>query len=100
MKSTILVLVLLTISISILGQSPSPPIIVESLKPIEIQLDMQEPIRNANRDIELATLKKNNLILQLRLILKVPNDYSWDENSMSFRPPIKIGKKEEKKDKP
>ena len=66
-----------------------------SLSIIEIPSQMQEAIKAVNKDLELAQLKKDNVILQLRLILKVPNEFSWDESSMSFKPP-----KEEKKDKP
>jgi len=67
------------------------------LLPIEIQQDMKEPIQQANKDIELANVKKTNIILQLRLILKVPNEYSWNENLMRFDPPVK---KEEPKSPP
>ena len=63
------------------------------LSAIEVPSQMQEAIRAVNKDLEVAQLKKDNVILQLRLILKVPNEFSWDESSMSFKPP-----KEEKKD--
>lgn len=99
MKKALLVIALLTIPVFGQASKDSPVVDKVEQKPIEIQPEMQEPIRNANRDIELAQLKKTNIILQLRLILKIPNDYNYDENSMSFKPPTP--KKEiEKKEKP
>ena len=68
------------------------------LSAIEVPSQMQEAIRAVNKDLEVAQLKKDNVILQLRLILKIPNEFSWDESSMSFKPPVE--KKEEKKGKP
>ena len=92
MKKLLLLFILL--SIPVFSQDTK----IES-KPIEIQSNMQEPIRAANKDIELAQLKKDNIILQLRLILKVPNDFQWDERTFSFIPPPNPSKVE-KKEKP
>lgn len=89
-----IILCLITISLSTIGQVPKDNSIEP--KPIEIQQEMQEPIRSLNRDIELAQVKKQNIILQLRLILKVPNDYLYDEPSMSFKPSPKPPEKKEK----
>lgn len=55
--------------------------------PVEIPTNVQDLIKQANKDVEIAQLKKDNLILQVRLLLKVPNDYSYDESNAKFMPP-------------
>jgi hypothetical protein len=37
--------------------------------------------------VVVAVKDRDNLILQLRLLLHVPNDYTWDVNGLRFIPP-------------
>lgn len=74
------------------------------LVPIKISDDLSSTIAFANKDLELASRqielaksRKDNVILQLRLLLSVPNPYIYNESTLSFDPPKAEVKKEEKK---
>jgi len=54
--------------------------------PIEMPPEYKDAFAQINQGVEVAQLRKENFILQLRLVLKVPNEYVWDEPSRSFRP--------------
>lgn len=73
----------------ILGPSNIPNIPIDTkspiLTPILISDELKPVLENANKELEISRLKKENIILQLRLILKVPNDYIFDEQTMSFK---------------
>lgn len=71
--------------------SPKPPAVVKAEQPklpIAITQEMMTAVDNANREVETAQLKKENLILRLRLLLKVPNEWGWDEVKRNFSPPV------------
>ena len=55
--------------------------------PIEIPLQTREALATINQAIEVAQLRKQNYLLQLRLVLKVPNEYEWEEDAKAFKPP-------------
>jgi hypothetical protein len=56
-------------------------------QPIPISDECQTVLVIANQGIEIARLKKDHAILYTRLKLGVPNDFAYDEFSMSFQPP-------------
>lgn len=78
-----------TLYLVTLAQQPSmsPTLAPVVVKAVELDPQAREIIIQANRELELARLKKENIILQLRLLLKVPNEFQWDEKAMSFVPP-------------
>ena len=61
--------------------------------PIAIPSDLQMTVRNADLEIQNAQLKRANLDLQMRLLLKVPNEYQFNERTMQYEPPAKPPKK-------
>ncbi len=69
--------------------SPNTVNVKPEPSPIPLPKELQEPVKTINKEIEIAQLKKENIILQLRLLLTIPNDYQWDEVSLSFKPPPK-----------
>jgi|SRR3977135_2312755 len=93
------------LTISVFAQEPKA--IEDSMKatkaitliPISIPTEMKDALAQVNQSLELARLKKENVILQLRLLLKVPNEFIYSESSMSFDPP-KESPKEVKKEEP
>lgn len=88
----ILAIILITnLPITIADDKPKP-----ASSPIAIPSNVQELIKQANRDIEIAQLKKDNLVLQIRLLLTVPNNYSYDEANAKFNPPLPEPKKDSK----
>lgn len=95
----LILLILLILPATALGQepkgkeasTPKPPAVVKAEQPklpIAITQEMTTAVDNANREVETAQLKKENLILRLRLLLKVPNEWAWDEVKRSFNPPV------------
>jgi hypothetical protein len=44
-------------------------------------------LKEAQGDLDLAQLRYDNVLLRLRLALKVPNDYRWDRETRSFVAP-------------
>lgn len=75
------------IAILILALAPiqkpdvSPPV------PITINANLKAALDGANKTLRIAQLEKSNLILQMRLILHIPNEYEWDEAGEQFTPP-------------
>ena len=64
-----------------------------ALAPIALPSDLQITVRNADLEIQNAQLKRANLDLQMRLLLKVPNEYQFNERTMQYEPPPKPPKK-------
>jgi hypothetical protein len=56
-------------------------------QPIAVPQDRLPAVLQAEYAVVLAVKDRDNLILQLRLLLHVPNDYTWDVNGLRFIPP-------------
>jgi hypothetical protein len=56
-------------------------------QPIAVPQDRLPAVLQAEYAVVLAVKDRDNLILQLRLLLHVPNDYTWDANGLRFIPP-------------
>lgn len=80
-------LIILLLSTIAFAQEPKKVDASKPPVPIAITQEMKDAVDGADRVIEMAQLKKTNLILRLRLILKVPNDYEWSDEKHSFFPP-------------
>ena len=65
--------------------------------PIPVPTELQMTIRNADLELQNAQLKRANLDLQVRLLLKVPNEYQFNEKVMQYEPPAALPKKGEPK---
>ena len=57
------------------------------LQPIAVPQDRLPAVLQAEYAVVVAVKDRDNLILQLRLLLHVPNDYTWDVNGLRFIPP-------------
>jgi hypothetical protein len=62
--------------------TPNPP-----PQPIPVPQDRLPAVLQAEYAVVVAVKDRDNLILQLRLLLHVPNDYTWDANGLRFIPP-------------
>lgn len=87
---------ILCLSSLIFAQQPSslpPP------KPLVVSVpaELKGSLKAVNDELQIAQLRKANLILQLRLVLSIPNDYVWDDAAETFVAPKKEEKKDEKK---
>jgi len=56
-------------------------------QPISVPQDRLPAVLQAEYAVVVAVKDRDNLILQLRLMLHVPNDYTWDVSGLRFIPP-------------
>lgn len=86
MKSLLLVLLVALTPFSLGSQTPVKS---EEPKPIAVPSNLQMLIQNADLKLKNAQLERANLDLQIRIILKIPMDFVYNEQTLSYEAPKK-----------
>jgi hypothetical protein len=101
MKRSALYLILMLTTLCVAAQQPqappkgtplaATPLAAETTnpvpQPIAVPQDRLPAVLQAEYAVVVAVKDRDNLVLQLRLMLHVPNDYTWDVNGLRFIPP-------------
>lgn len=98
MKRVILCAVIFCLPIFLALQQPAP----KETKGIPIPSNLQLLIQNADLKLKNAQLERAYLELQVRVMLKVPVEYMYNEQTSEYEPPKKEEPKKEepKKEQP